>query len=885
MGIFSALFNENERNLKKVRKIAVQIDELEDKYKAMAEEELCSISGVFKEKLAKGETLDDILPDAFAAVREASWRVLGMRHYFIQLIGGIILHQGRIAEMRTGEGKTLVETLPAYLNALAGNGVHIVTVNEYLAKRDAEWMGKIFRYLGLSVGVILTQQDLEEKRKAYAADITYGTNNEFGFDYLRDNMAKSKESRVQRGYAFAIVDEVDSILIDEARTPLIISAAGGKTGAMYVQANRFAKTLYKEMDYTVEEKEKTVSLTEDGIAKAEKYFKVQNLSDLDNTELNHYIHQALKANVIMKKDVDYIVSDGEVLIVDEFTGRVMVGRRYSEGLHQAIEAKENVSIRDENRTVATITLQNYFRLYHKLSGMTGTAKTEEEEFMNIYSLDVVCVPTNLPMVRVDEPDRIYTTEKGKIQAIIEDIKACYQKQQPVLVGTISVEKSEELSKFLHRDRIPHNVLNAKNHKQEAEIVAQAGRKGMVTIATNMAGRGTDIMLGGNAEFMAKQKLEKDGFSPELIEMATSFIASDDADVIKVRAEYKRHFDAFKEITEKEKAEVIECGGLRILGTERHESRRIDNQLRGRSGRQGDKGSSVFYISLDDDVARIFGGDKLKSVTTMLKVDDDMPIVSGMVSKQIERAQRMVESRNFGIRKTVLNYDDVMNQQRELIYAERNKVLDGVDIHEQILEMIEPVVRDIVVNHLAEGEQETDFTAFNRVLEQRLLPNDTQLITAEYMKNKTTPQLIDDITALVKSKYEEKIALCKEDGFDFSMLERHVLLRNVDTKWMDHIDAMDNLRKGIGLRAYGQQNPVHAYKKEGFDMFEDMISRIQTDTVVMLMKVSIEKKEDGGTSTSVQRGPLKPAVRATEKVGRNDPCPCGSGKKYKNCCGK
>lgn len=886
MGLLSKLFDENARQVKRLSKIAANVEALSDKYKAMTDAELTAVTAGLKGRYTAGESLDDLLPDAFAAVREAAERVLGMRHFNVQLMGGIALHQGRIAEMRTGEGKTLVETLPAYLNALTGEGVHVVTVNEYLAKRDAEWMGKVFRFLGLTVGVIYTQQSTEEKRAAYMCDITYGTNNEFGFDYLRDNMAKVKEQRVQRGHIFAVVDEVDSILIDEARTPLIISGAGGKSNSMYIQTNRFVRGLYKETDYVIEEKEKAVTLTDDGVMKAEKFFKVENLSDLDNTELNHHIRQALKANVMMKKDVDYIVQDGEVLIVDEFTGRVMVGRRFSEGLHQAIEAKENVKIRDENRTLATITLQNYFRLYKKLSGMTGTAKTEEGEFQAIYNLDVVTVPTNLPMIRRDENDQIYTTQKGKLDAIIADIKDCVKREQPVLVGTVSVEKSEELSKLLNRDRIFHNVLNAKNHRQEAEIVAQAGRKGAVTIATNMAGRGTDIMLGGNPEFMAKQKLERDGFPPELVEAATSFAKSDDPDVLKAREEYHRHFEAFKEACDKEKQEVLAVGGLRILGTERHESRRIDNQLRGRAGRQGDPGSSVFYISLDDDIARIFGGDKLKNITSMMKLDEDVVISNGLISKQIERAQKMVESRNFSVRKHVLSYDDVMNQQREVIYAERNKVLDGVDVHDQILKMVEPVVHDVIGYYAdpAIDFSEWDYESFNRSLEQKLLPEGTNLLNADYCRENSGEKLVEKVTEAALSKLNEKIKICTDEGFDFSSLERFVLLRNVDNKWMDHIDAMDNLRKGISLRAYGQRDPVQAYRQEGFDMFEDMISHIQTDTVVTLMKVVIEKKEDGNMSTGVKRASNKPVTKE-QSVGRNDPCPCGSGKKYKNCCGR
>ena len=889
MGIFSTLFDENERNVKKLKKIANGAEALSDKFKSMSDAELQAVTPALKQRYKDGETLDDLLPEAFAAVREASARVTGLRHYYVQLLGGITLHQGRIAEMKTGEGKTLVETLPAYLNALTGEGVHVVTVNDYLAKRDAEWMGKIYRFLGLTVGVILHDMKNEDKKKAYNCDITYGTNNEFGFDYLRDNMAVRKEDRVQRGHAFAIVDEVDSILIDEARTPLIISGRGDKSSEMYLKANKFVRPLKEGEDYTVEEKEKTVTLTDTGVEKAERFFNVQNLSDLDNTALNHYINQALKANVIMKKDVDYIVSDGQVLIVDEFTGRVMTGRRFSDGLHQAIEAKENVRVQSENRTLATITLQNYFRLYKKLSGMTGTAKTEEEEFQNIYNLDVVVIPTNLPMIRVDEDDQIYTKVTGKTKAIVEDIKACVARRQPVLVGTVSVEKSEALSKILNRERIYHNVLNAKNHKMEADIVAQAGRIGAVTIATNMAGRGTDIMLGGNPEYLAKQKLEKEGNSVENIEIATSFMKIDDPALLKLRDEYQKYYDAFKQVCDKEKEEVIAAGGLRIIGTERHESRRIDNQLRGRAGRQGDKGSSVFYISLEDDIARIFGGEKLQRVTEMLNVDDDMAIANGIISKQIERAQKMVESRNFAIRKNVLNYDDVMNKQREIIYEERNKVLDGVDVHSQIVEMLEPVAREIVGYYYDPeiSPDNWDYDAFNRALEQRLFPEGTAFVTKELAHKYKFEGLVEAVADKAKELLEEKVTFCKEEGIDFSELERYVLLRNVDSKWMDHIDAMSSLREGIGLRGYGQRNPVLEYQKEGFDMFDEMVESIRRDTAITLMKVTIQKNEDGEIRQGVQRASNKPktVVNSATKIGRNDPCPCGSGKKYKNCCGR
>ncbi len=889
MGIFKQIFgSENDRNLKKLYKIADKVEALSAEFEAKSDAELKSMTDVFKKRLADGETLDDILPEAFATVREACRRVLGLRPYYVQVVGGIVLHQGRIAEMKTGEGKTLTETLPAYLNALTGKGVHIVTVNDYLARRDEEWMGKVFRYLGLTVGCIESQMDPSLKRAAYNADITYGTNNEFGFDYLRDNMVVSKNQMVQRDFNFAIVDEVDSILIDEARTPLIISGQGTKSSEMYIIANRFAKTLIAGADFEIDEKEKSVNLTDDGVQRAEKFFKVENLSDLDNTELNHYIRQALKANYIMKRDSDYIVSDGEVLIVDEFTGRIMIGRRYNEGLHQAIEAKENVRVRSEDKTLATVTLQNYFRLYAKLSGMTGTAKTEEEEFKGIYGLDVVEIPTNLPMIRVDEDDIIFTTKAGKMRAIVADVKRCYDKKQPVLIGTITVEKSEELSKLLTHARIPHNVLNAKNHKKEAEIIAQAGRKGAVTIATNMAGRGTDIQLGGNPDYMARVKMENDGYKLEIIEAATSFAKIEDPEVLLAKDEYDRHYQAFKKITDAEKQEVIAAGGLRIIGTERHESRRIDNQLRGRSGRQGDAGSSVFYISLEDDLARIFGGDRLQSVMGFLKVEEDMPISHGMVSKQIEKAQRAVESRNYSVRKHVLSYDDVMNKQREIIYGERMKVLKGLDMHEQILKMLDPVCEQIIGYHADYDVdfQTWDYAAFNRAIEQRLLPEGTNFMTPERAACMDVYRLKEELMNKAVECYEAKIEAAKADGVDFGDIERIVMLKTVDSKWMDHIDAMDQLRKGIGLRAYGQRDPIIAYRQEGFEMFDDMIDRIQTDTVCTLMKLVVEKREDGSNGMKVEKkNAPKTALRGSEKIGRNDPCPCGSGKKYKNCCGR
>ena len=884
----ASIFNENERKLHKIKKIAMKIDSLADTYKALTDEELTAKTAEFKARLEKGETLDSLLVEAFATVREAAARVLGMRPYFVQLMGGIALHQGRIAEMGTGEGKTLVATLPSYLNALTGKGVHVVTVNDYLAERDAAWMGKVHRFLGLTVGVILPSMRNDEKQKAYACDICYCTNNELGFDFLRDNMVVEKRAKVQRELNFAIVDEVDSILIDEARTPLIISGRGGKSSEMYKTADAFARTVRENDDFTIEEKEKAIMLTDEGVKKAEKYFKLDNLTDINNTELYHHIKQALKAHYMMKRDRDYIVNDGEVLIVDEFTGRVMIGRRYNEGLHQAIEAKERVVIRSENKTLATITFQNFFRMYAKLSGMTGTAKTEEDEFEGIYRLDVVQIPPNRPSQRKDENDKIYTKESGKITAIVEDILECHKTGQPVLVGTVSVEKSEELSAILKRKGIPHNVLNAKYHKQEAEIVAQAGKQGMITIATNMAGRGTDIMLGGNAEFQAKQKMEKDGYPLDIIEMATSPHVYDDEKVKEAKKVYLHHYEAFKKQCDVEKEKVVALGGLRIIGTERHESRRIDNQLRGRSGRQGDPGETVFYISMEDDVSRIFGGDKMKSIATAMNFPDDEPIANSIISKQVERAQRVVEGRNFSIRKQVLAYDDVMNAQRELIYKERGKVLDGLDVHDQILDMIDDLAEEII-GYYADYKtdfQTWDYEAFNNSLEQRMLPKGSNVVTPELCSAYDVYKIKEAVLAVALKDYEAKIARLKEDGLDFGDFERLVLLKTVDAKWMDHIDAMDALRKGIGLRGYGQRDPVLAYRQEGWDMFDDMVSRIHSETASILLKVQIEKREDGSTSAKQQIASASKTVRNTEqKVGRNDPCPCGSGLKYKNCCGK
>ena len=884
----ASIFNENERKLHKIKKIAMKIDSLADTYKALTDEELTAKTAEFKARLEKGETLDSLLVEAFATVREAAARVLGMRPYFVQLMGGIALHQGRIAEMGTGEGKTLVATLPSYLNALTGKGVHVVTVNDYLAERDAAWMGKVHRFLGLTVGVILPSMRNDEKQKAYACDICYCTNNELGFDFLRDNMVVEKRAKVQRELNFAIVDEVDSILIDEARTPLIISGRGGKSSEMYKTADAFARTVRENDDFTIEEKEKAIMLTDEGVKKAEKYFKLDNLTDINNTDLYHHIKQALKAHYMMKRDRDYIVNDGEVLIVDEFTGRVMIGRRYNEGLHQAIEAKERVVIRSENKTLATITFQNFFRMYAKLSGMTGTAKTEEDEFEGIYRLDVVQIPPNRPSQRKDENDKMYTKESGKITAIVEDILECHKTGQPVLVGTVSVEKSEELSAILKRKGIPHNVLNAKYHKQEAEIVAQAGKEGMITIATNMAGRGTDIMLGGNADFQAKKKMEKDGYSLDIIEMATSPHVYDDEKVKEAKKVYLHHYEAFKKQCDVEKEKVVALGGLRIIGTERHESRRIDNQLRGRSGRQGDPGETVFYISMEDDVSRIFGGDKMKSIATAMNFPDDEPIANSIISKQVERAQRVVEGRNFSIRKQVLAYDDVMNAQRELIYKERGKVLDGLDVHDQILDMIDDLAEEII-GYYADYKtdfQTWDYEAFNNSLEQRMLPKGSNVVTPELCSAYDVYKIKEAVLDVALKDYEAKIARLKEDGLDFGDFERLVLLKTVDAKWMDHIDAMDALRKGIGLRGYGQRDPVLAYRQEGWDMFDDMVSRIHSETASILLKVQIEKREDGSTSAKQQIAAASKTVRNTEqKVGRNDPCPCGSGLKYKNCCGK
>ena len=880
MGLFGKLFkSQNDKEVIALQKIADEVEALADKYKAMSDEELKETTNVLKKRLADGETADDILPDAFAVVREAGDRVLHMRHFYVQLLGGIVLHQGRIAQMATGEGKTLVATLPAYLNALTGKGVHIVTVNDYLAQRDAEWMGKIYKFLGLSVGVIVHNQTRAQKKAAYDCDITYGTNNEMGFDYLRDNMAT--EMLVQRPFNYAIIDEVDSILIDEARTPLIISGKGNRSSEMYVTANKFATSL-NPSDYEIDEKDKAVRLNDNGVMKAEKFFKVDNLSDIENSELNHYILQALKANYIMKNENDYIVEKGEVVIVDEFTGRKMEGRRYSAGLHQAIEAKEGVRIREENKTLATITFQNLFRLYKKLSGMTGTAKTEEGEFNSIYKLDVVEIPTNKPIARLDYNDVIFKTENGKLKAIVEDVAERHNSGQPMLIGTLTVEKSEQLSKLFNARGIKHNVLNAKNHEREAEIVAQAGRFGAVTIATNMAGRGTDILLGGNPEFLAKREMAKQGVDNELIESATSFRSDKTEEEIKATEQYRSLYEKFKQQTDEERERVLKVGGLHIIGTERHESRRIDNQLRGRSGRQGDPGSSVFFISLEDDLARIFGGEKMQKIFTFLNVEEDMPIEAKVITRQIERAQERIEDRNFSSRKHVLQYDDVMNEQRTLIYQERNKVLNGEDIHNDLKEMIKTVCSNVVNQcvDINRSTQDWDTEELNRILcEDFFNTNEDYIVKSEIDKitgQEFLEQLQNNLISVLDAKVEENAA----KDIDFKEVERFIMLKVVDEKWMDHIDAMDELKRGIGLMAYGNHDPVQAYKREGFEMFDKMISEIQYDAVKYCLRVNVKRvlvEQPGKPKT------LDPDINPN--LNRNGPCPCGSGKKFKHCCGK
>lgn len=917
MGVMKMLFgNYSKRELKRIQPICDQVLALEDKYKAMSDSELQAQTPALKERLAKGETLDDILPDAFAACREASARVLGMRHFPVQIIGGIALHQGRISEMRTGEGKTLVATLPSYLNALTGKGVHVVTVNDYLAKRDSEWMGKIHRFMGLTVGLITHEQPKEARKKAYLADITYGTNNELGFDYLRDNMVIYKNDKVQRGHNFAIVDEVDSILIDEARTPLIISGPGEKSTDLYVKADRFAKTLnmvkvaelnrkedndelYSEADFLVDEKAKTATLTPSGVKKAEEYFKVENLLDSENITLQHHINQAIKAHGVMQKDIDYVVKGGEVLIVDEFTGRIMHGRRYNEGLHQAIEAKEGVTVARESKTLATITFQNFFRLYNKLSGMTGTAMTEEEEFREIYNLDVVEVPTNRPPKRIDHSDLVYKTEKGKYNAVIEDIIEHNKKGQPVLVGTISIEKSELLSRKLYEHGIKHNVLNAKHHEQEAEIVAQAGHKGAVTIATNMAGRGTDIMLGGNGEFKAKQQLRFKGYPEEVINEAVGYAQTEDTQVLKAREEYRKLVEHFTEQSKEEAEEVRQAGGLYIIGTERHESRRIDNQLRGRAGRQGDPGESRFYISLEDDLMRLFGGERIAAVMGRLNIDENTPIENNMLTNTIENAQRKVEARNFATRKNVLQYDDVMNRQRELIYKQRDQVLDGDNVKDEITKMMHQSVEDTVDAFLPDSETRDEWNIVGLrdnymgwlLTEEDLQYNEDELktISKDDIKAELI-QKVDDLSASREELFGEQVT---------RELERVVMLKCVDVQWMDHIDAMEQLKRGIHLRGYAQRDPVVEYRNEGYDMFDQMIANIRDDTTRLFLSAKIqvideqeapkEMVESGAGAAVKISNPDEEeenaSAKPTAKVGRNDPCPCGSGKKYKHCCGR
>ena len=943
MGIFGFLANsDSKRSLKKLNKIADSVEALDSKYAAMDDETLKSQTNVLKERLKAGETTDDILPDAFAALREAAWRVLNMKHFRVQIIGGICLHQGRIAEMRTGEGKTLVATLPSYLNALTGKSVHVVTVNDYLAKRDAEWMGKVHKFMGLTVGVIVPGMDDDEKREAYKADIVYGTNNEFGFDYLRDNLKTDLSKMVQRDLSFAIVDEVDSILIDEARTPLIISGKGEKSSDLYVQVDKFVRTLSggfddelkeeedeafraareaakdnkgkkknkkalaeaaaedeseeeeyadytkmsleeqanyeaaqeekrriaaqnapegkkalaknKDWDYIVNRKDKTVELTDSGAQKAERFFRIDNIAEIAHADLNHHIQQALKAHKLFKRDEDYIVNDGEVIIVDEFTGRLMIGRRYSDGLHQAIEAKEGVEVRSENKTYATITFQNYFRLYGKLSGMTGTAKTEEAEFRTIYSLDVIEIPTNKPIKRVDLPDMVYSTLEGKKRAVVQEIIERNKSGQPVLVGTASVDKSEEISRLLHKNGVKHNILNAKNHEREAEIVAQAGRFGAVTIATNMAGRGTDILLGGNPEYLAKKRLREEGAAHEDIELAVStYITDVDDKILALRERYKKVYEHYKAETDKEKEQVIAAGGLCIIGTERHESRRIDNQLRGRAGRQGDIGMSVFFLSLEDDLVKRFGGERMKSLYNFFKIDEDTCLQSKMLSHGIANAQKAIEGRNFGIRKNVLQYDDVMNKQREVMYAERMKVLKGENVHDQVLKYIPDYVEEVVrtavnADDMPELWNESEL---NAALETKLLPEGTNYVTREKLEKWDYPLAIQKITAKTVKEYEKKIEEISAMGVDFSDVERRVLLMTVDRNWIDHIDAMDQLRKGIGLRAYGQVDPIISYKKEGFDMFDEMVERIQRTTISVLLKVRIELRQNGAPARPAQ----------------------------------
>ena len=911
MSFINKLFGSYEtKELKKIEPIKKAVLNLESKYRAMSEEELKSQTDVLKGRLAKGETLDNILPDAFAVCREAAWRVLEMKHFPVQIAGGIALHRSNIAEMKTGEGKTLVATLPAYLNALEGKGVHVVTVNDYLASRDSQWMGKLYNYLGLSVGLVVHGMTSEEKRAAYNADITYGTNNEFGFDYLRDNMALYKKDMVQRGFNYAIVDEVDSILIDEARTPLIISGQGEKSTDLYKMANSFARGLTyfriaehnsKEelddvtQDVIVDEKARQATLTKNGIAKAERYFNIENYSDADNMSLAHHISQAIQANSIMKRDIDYVVRDGEVVIVDEFTGRLMEGRRYSAGLHQAIEAKENVKIAHESKTLASITFQNYFRMYKKLSGMTGTALSEAEEFLQIYGLSVVEIPTNRPLARKDMNDVVYKTEMGKFNAVIEEAAAAHAKGQPVLIGTISIEKSEQLSKMLKRRGVKHEVLNAKYHDKEAEIVAQAGQKGAVTIATNMAGRGTDIILGGNAEFMAKTEMRRMGFDEEMIEASTAFFETHNQEILDARNTFSQLKEKYKEQLAPNAQAVREAGGLLILGTERHESRRIDNQLRGRAGRQGDPGMTRFYVSLEDDLMRLFGGEKTTQIMEKFGYTDDMPIENKMISNSIESAQKRIEGRNFDIRKNVLQYDDVLNTQREIIYKQRGDVLSGSDVSESVHNMLTQSIRDNVEMFCSgEDPMEWNLHSLKDTYRGWLLGDEDLNFTDDEQARLTVDQLVELLTEKAQTILDEKEQLIGSE--QMREFERIVLLRNVDSKWMDHIDAMDELRRGMGLRSYGQHDPYAAYRMEGFSMFDEMVESIRQDTAKMLVAAQIRTNNgealqrkrvakvtgtSGGGDNSIKKQP----VRAGKKIGRNDPCPCGSGKKYKHCHGR
>ena len=914
MGLFESVFGtHSSRELKKINPTVAKINALEPEFKALSDEELRGKTDIFKKRLADGETLDDILPEAFATVREASRRVLGMRHFDCQLVGGIVLHQGRIAEMKTGEGKTLVATLPAYLNALTGNGVHIVTVNDYLAQRDSEWMGKIHRFLGLDVGLIVHGLDNDQRRKAYAADITYGTNNEIGFDYLRDNMVIYKENMVQRGQAFAIVDEVDSILIDEARTPLIISGHGEESDEMYQKANAFVRGLrkyvVKEMeskenyddvdgDYVVDEKNKNAVLTASGVEKAQKAFGIENLADIENVGLQHYINQALKAYGTMKRDIDYVVKDGEVIIVDEFTGRMMFGRRYSNGLHQAIEAKEGVKIENESKTLATITFQNLFRLYKKLSGMTGTALTEEDEFRQIYGLDVIEIPTNRPMIRKDLNDKVYKSEVGKFKAVVEKVKEVHAKGQPVLIGTVTIEKSEILSKLLKREGIEHNVLNAKYHEKEAAIIAQAGREGAVTIATNMAGRGTDITLGGNAEYMAKKQMEKEEFEHEYIVASTSFAETDDEKILEARRRYTELYDNFKKEVDKEAEVVKNAGGLCIIGTERHESRRIDNQLRGRAGRQGDPGESCFYVSFEDDLLRLFAGDRLAMISERFNIPEDQPIEAKILSNTIENAQKKVESNNFARRKRTLEYDDIINRQRQLIYEQRRLVLDGNDLHDYIAHMVEDIADEAVSQFCnSDKAHEWNLTAFTEEFPGALLSREIEALSDEDLHSLKEADIKEKL--IEKINLGLKVSEKANTPEKMREIERVILLHNVDKNWMDNIDAMDDLRQTVSTRSYANKDPLVEYRFAADEMFEGVVSEIKRDTVRDLLLVRIRTGEEvkrqrvakesaAGTAEAMNAGTekAKPKVKtAAEKVGRNDPCPCGSGKKYKKCCGR